>query len=353
MNVSLQNRINPPVRPLEASTETKSGTAVDRGGGDKVDFGTVLGASNYETGQERKAKKNGDFSGAKTDQELFEALNQSTDKKTYPKSELDKDDFMKLFIAQLQNQDPLKPKEDYEMAAHLAQFNGLEQMLNVNKKLEELADLQKFGQSVGMIDYIGKEVNIEGGKAKLENGKPIGMKFNITEAVPNTKLQVRDASGKALAEVELGARAPGQYTINDVIKNSEGETLADAVYSFSLSSLAEDGSIQDIPVSTSVSVQGISLKGGDGKMFTNVGEVSSQDISAVGVAGFDRNNIQEKNKPEEGKEVLEADSKKQNLEFNDAQNSQAVETKETVPKEAPTEKKQFLTQKTASEASGV
>ncbi len=108
MNVSLQNRINPPVRPLEPTTETKSGTAVDRGGGDKVDFGSVLGESNYETGQERKAKKNGDFSGAKTDQELFEALNQSTDKKTYPKSELDKDDFMKLFIAQLQNQDPLK-----------------------------------------------------------------------------------------------------------------------------------------------------------------------------------------------------------------------------------------------------
>ena len=47
-------------------------------------------------------------------------------------------DFLTLFTTQLKNQDPLKPDDAAQMAAQLAQFNGLEQMMNVNKNLEQM-----------------------------------------------------------------------------------------------------------------------------------------------------------------------------------------------------------------------
>lgn len=48
---------------------------------------------------------------------------------------LDKDDFLKLLVTQLQNQDPLNPLQDTQFIAQMAQFSELEQMQNVNKTL--------------------------------------------------------------------------------------------------------------------------------------------------------------------------------------------------------------------------
>src|SRR4051812_8055863 len=53
------------------------------------------------------------------------------------KNELGKDDFMKLMSAQLKYQDPINPMKNEEMAAQLAQFSALEQMMNVNNTLEK------------------------------------------------------------------------------------------------------------------------------------------------------------------------------------------------------------------------
>ena len=49
--------------------------------------------------------------------------------------------FLNLLVTQLQNQDPTQPKADGEFLAQLAQFSTLEQLQQMNKKLDALADL--------------------------------------------------------------------------------------------------------------------------------------------------------------------------------------------------------------------
>jgi flagellar basal-body rod modification protein FlgD len=70
-------------------------------------------------------------------------------------SGLGKQEFLQLLIAQLRNQDPLRPMDDREFIAQLAQFNALEQMQLLNQSLANLARAQQFAQAAA---YLGRQV---------------------------------------------------------------------------------------------------------------------------------------------------------------------------------------------------
>ena len=73
-----------------------------------------------------------------------------------------KQEFLQLLIAQLQNQDPMKPMEDREFVTQLAQFSSLETLQAVQKRLEGLEKADTLGLASAML---GKSV-----EAKLPDG---------------------------------------------------------------------------------------------------------------------------------------------------------------------------------------
>jgi flagellar basal-body rod modification protein FlgD len=65
-----------------------------------------------------------------------------------------KDQFLKIMITQLQNQDPMQPLEDKEFIAQMAQFTSVEQLMNISGQLTTL------NQSLGSVSgLIGKEIS--------------------------------------------------------------------------------------------------------------------------------------------------------------------------------------------------
>ncbi|MDR1748606.1 MAG: flagellar hook assembly protein FlgD [Spirochaetaceae bacterium] len=76
------------------------------------------------------------------------------------KQELGKDDFLKLLLTQLANQDPLSPLENTEFIAQMAQFSSLEQMTNMNTEFTKLASVLTDARST---EYLGKTVDINHG----------------------------------------------------------------------------------------------------------------------------------------------------------------------------------------------
>ena len=75
--------------------------------------------------------------------------------------ELGKDDFLKLLITQLANQDPTNPMEDTQFIAQMAQFSSLEQMTNMNQAFERMATMLNSSKAA---DTIGKTVEIDMGE---------------------------------------------------------------------------------------------------------------------------------------------------------------------------------------------
>jgi flagellar basal-body rod modification protein FlgD len=91
-------------------------------------------------------------------------------------SELGKDDFLKLLITQLQNQDPTNPMNDTDFIAQMANFSSLEQMTNINSSINKLVEQDKQSQLISYHQFIGQDVTwhkvneLEDGTAEITEG---------------------------------------------------------------------------------------------------------------------------------------------------------------------------------------
>ncbi|MCM3717155.1 flagellar hook assembly protein FlgD [Fictibacillus phosphorivorans] len=74
---------------------------------------------------------------------------------------LGKDDFLKILITQLQNQDPTSPMQDREFIAQMASFSSLEQMTNMNKTMQQFLTFQTEASLLQQSQMIGKQVTYE------------------------------------------------------------------------------------------------------------------------------------------------------------------------------------------------
>ncbi|MBN2625478.1 MAG: flagellar hook assembly protein FlgD [Spirochaetales bacterium] len=78
--------------------------------------------------------------------------------------ELGKDDFLKILITQLQNQDPTKPMEDKEFISQMAQFSSLEQMTNMNQAFKDMANRMS---ATSAMNFLGRTVQYQEGENTL------------------------------------------------------------------------------------------------------------------------------------------------------------------------------------------
>ena len=95
------------------------------------------------------------------------ALNQGRE----VKSELGRDDFLKILLTQLTHQDPTAPMEDKDFIAQMAQFSSLEQMTNMSQEFTKLSGMVAKGQAISLI---GKTVEIAGIAGSIQ-GKVTGV----------------------------------------------------------------------------------------------------------------------------------------------------------------------------------
>ncbi len=89
-----------------------------------------------------------------------DAFNKSMNSKKTGKTNLDRDDFLKLLITQLQHQDPTSPVEDKDFIAQMAQFSSLEQMTNMSTGFQKLSGLLASSEAS---QVLGKTVEIRNG----------------------------------------------------------------------------------------------------------------------------------------------------------------------------------------------
>lgn len=151
------------------------------------------------------------------------------------KETMGSDGFMKLLAHQLKNQDPMKPMDQKDFSANLAQFSQLEQLTAMNKKLEGLTannvnEKKFFGAS-----YLGKKVVTKGTTIEYTgDGKDTSLPFHLSRNAKNAIIRVYDAKNQMVAQIEKENLPAGMQTVTWDGIGLDGEIAPKETYQFNV-----------------------------------------------------------------------------------------------------------------------
>jgi flagellar basal-body rod modification protein FlgD len=103
--------------------------------------------------------------------------------------------FLQILLTQLQYQDPLKPMDNQQFLAQMAQFSSLSQQSQTNTNIDTLLTIQSATQSIGLI---GKTVQVAG-----TGGSQVGSVTSVSFSNNQPVMSVTTSSGQVLTGVSL------------------------------------------------------------------------------------------------------------------------------------------------------
>ena len=188
---------------------------------------------------------------------------------------------MASLVAQLQHQDPLSPMESAEFTAQLAQFSSLEQLGNVNDKLDYLQLCQASLNNSKAVSLIGKNVEAVGNSIYLNNGTSNDLNFELGSDASSVDISIYDASGNLVQNIQGGALNSGEQTIKWDGADNEGNKLSDGIYFFEV--FARDADENQVPAQTFTNgrVTEVIFKNGDTCLVAGEREISVNDVIRI------------------------------------------------------------------------
>lgn len=142
------------------------------------------------------------------------------------------DEFLKLLIVQLQNQDPLNPLESQEFLAQLATFNSLNQLIGINGKLDAMRSEQLLLSRLEATSLIGKRVSAEGNSVSLSEGRETEVHYTLVADTSRVVVNIMDSRGSLVRVMEVAGQSMGEQTVVWDGEDSAGNLLDPGVYTF-------------------------------------------------------------------------------------------------------------------------
>ena len=153
-----------------------------------------------------------------------------------------KDEFLKLFMAQLEHQDPLDPKNGADMVAQLAQFSSVEQAQQTNQHLIDLANAQSSTSSASLSNLVGRDCNVAAGDFQLDHGSAPPIQVSSTSAMKGASVVITDDNGKELRRIAVPAGATSAQIAWDG-KTAAGTPAAPGTYHITVDAGTTTGTI--------------------------------------------------------------------------------------------------------------
>jgi len=179
------------------------------------------------------------------------------------KKNLDRGDFMTLFITQMKYQDPMKPMDSYEMASQLAQFSNMEATMKMSDNMEKMLEYQTSQNNLQLLSLIDNDVQINGNKLGVNDGQVATTEFTLLDAADVCTVDIYDDGGHLVRNINMGASVAGVYELGWDGKNGQGDVVPDGAYSYKVNALNATGQEVEAEYRTTGHVTGLDYSSGN------------------------------------------------------------------------------------------
>jgi len=192
---------------------------------------------------------------------------------------LGQEQFFELMIAQLRNQDPLKPLESNEFLSQVAQFSTVSGIESMQKSIADLASQLQSGQALEASTLVGRDVLVAGRSAVLETGAGLEGAIEVPAATGGVELSIHDGAGQLVRRIELGAAQAGTLRFTWDGLTDGGAPAPPGIYTVQASMPGEDGP-QALETFLRTRVESVTLSGTGGATLNlrGVGSVGMSEI---------------------------------------------------------------------------
>lgn len=193
--------------------------------------------------------------------EIQAKYGEKTEKPREIKKTLGKDDFLHIMITQMRHQDPTSPFKAEQFASEVAQFTNVEQLQNLNQKMEKMTSQNQPLERLAMTNLIGKTITVDRERFVHTEGQNEALAFSLGKDAATVKASVIGDGGEVIFEKEMGVLKKGENTLSwDGLKTN---TLRAKTGSYQIKIEAKDGNGATIPGQTQVKtrVAGVSFEG--------------------------------------------------------------------------------------------
>lgn len=196
---------------------------------------------------------------------------------------MNKDDFLKLFIAQLQYQDPLKPQDPTAMLDQLSQLSLVEQAYNNNTALSKLLTAQNNTLSMESVGFIGKNVKASGNSISFDGTSQAMLQFNLPVPAATATIKISNSAGQVVRSATMNSLSAGGALLAWDGKDNSGALLPAGSYTFSVNATTATGAAVAATTYTTGKIDGVSLAGGTPVLTIGTVSVPLTDVVSVGV----------------------------------------------------------------------
>lgn len=172
--------------------------------------------------------------------------------------DLGQEDFLELMVAQLENQDPTKPMDNFEFLSQIAQFGTVEGIQNIEQGFTDLTNVLYANQSLQAASLVGNKVVTESNLGQLPAEGTLDATVNLPANTSQVQVYVQDLGGRLIHTQNLGAASAGELNYKWDGLTDGGSTAPAGQYRVSAEAIV-GGQSQGVSVHTHSLVESVTI----------------------------------------------------------------------------------------------
>jgi len=177
--------------------------------------------------------------------------------------------FLKLLIAQIQNQDPMAPMDASTMTAQMSQLNMVSSMANMNTSMNAMLSQMQSVNFMNQAALIGHSPAVAGNGIAFDGENQVMLGASAANPLKSVVATIKDASGNTVNSVDLGSVNTGMTNFIWNGQNADGSTAPAGMYYLSLSG-TNSADASENPTAYVASVVASVTKGTNGDAILNL-----------------------------------------------------------------------------------